>query len=120
MDRQLFDPEFMGVLAGAINIASTWPQLASAFGSAQPSKSIIRRGLCAAGRLFERAVQFVPPGHASPEFRGRIIQLVANLLWFTYAWVHNLPVMQYTTGVMCACLVALAWRLYPSRPARLP
>lgn len=82
--------EWAGFAAGLLNIASNLPQLLAAL-----------------------AVRRTGPREL-PQIAGRTIQLVANLIWFSYALHKGLPSLYWTSGVMLLCLVLLlvhlTWR----------
>lgn len=84
--------ELVGLLAGVLNIVSTFPPLWTAL-----------RRPCQGPRDWH-------------QLASRMLQLLANLLWCAYALWQQLPSVIATTGFMSACLMLVIGHLW-WRPA---
>lgn len=100
--------EAVGLCAGAINVASTWPQLWQLTQRSRAARSWPPWVNAALSFL----VSWLRTDRFCAEVRGRLIQLAANLLWLAYAFWHRLTAMQLTAGVMVFCVALLAWQLH--------
>lgn len=92
MSPALWSAEWIGLLAGGLNIVSTFPPLWAAL-----------RSPCRGPRDMAH-------------IKSRLLQLPANLLWFAYALSQQLPSVAVTTGFMSLCLMLLIGHLW-RRPA---
>lgn len=109
--------DLVGLCAGAINIASTGPQLWQLIKMNRPvgAPPYLRWTVGTRARPW----RWWGASKLCAEVRGRLIQLLANLLWLAYATWYGLASLQWTATVMSACVALLAWRLHVNDKKRL-